>query len=261
MKYVIIGGDNRFACLERLLKKRGDDVFRICGSATVREASAELGSADCIVMNHPVMGEGCGFTLDKVCIAAKRSARIYLAGPKAADLLDERIVDIWADETLKTDNAAYTAEGAIAAAMQASTKSIRECSCLVIGWGRIGKALTEMLVGMGVRVTVASRSVSSRNRAIERGAVAVNTDHLRISGFDIIFGTPPAMVLHDKILKKAEKDVMILDLASPPYGVDLKAAWENGLRAWREPGLPGRYCPESAAKAIIRAIDRAETGK
>jgi len=142
--------------------------------------------------------------------------------------------------------------------MQAGSKAIRECSCLVIGWGRIGKALTEILVGMGAKVTVASRSPAGRNRAIERGALAVDTSRLWMRGFDVVFSTPPAMVLNEKILKKAEKDVMILDLASPPYGLDLKAAWELGLRAWREPGLPGRYCPESAAMAIVRAIDRSK---
>ena len=40
------------------------------------------------------------------------------------------------------------------------------------------------------------------------------------------------------------------------YGIDLRAAWNRGLRAWREPGLPGRYCPQSAARALLSAIER-----
>ena len=50
----------------------------------------------------------------------------------------------------------------------------------------------------------------------------------------------------------------MIDLASPPYGVDLRAAWRMGLRAWREPGLPGRHCPESAAEALLHAMERGE---
>ena len=61
--------------------------------------------------------------------------------------------------------------------------------------------------------------------------------------------------LHDAVAE-AKPNALIMDLASPPYGVDLHAAWNLGLRAWREPGLPGRYCPESAARALARAILR-----
>ena len=43
-------------------------------------------------------------------------------------------------------------------------------------------------------------------------------------------------------------------------GVDLEAAQALNLRAWREPKLPGRYCPYSAARALMRAIFRAGGG-
>ena len=32
------------------------------------------------------------------------------------------------------------------------------------------------------------------------------------------------------------------------------AAQEMGLEAWRESGVPGRYCPDSAAEALERAV-------
>ena len=35
-----------------------------------------------------------------------------------------------------------------------------------------------------------------------------------------------------------------------------EAARELGVMAWREPGLPGRYCPENAARAIFDALMR-----
>lgn len=256
MKYVIVGGDGRFACLEQILKKQGNGVHYITGGGNAFEDIAAVRNADGIVMNYPVNGNAGDLDCRKIMDCAPEKAVIYLCGPSKCDLEDERIVDLWQDETLITDNAQLTAEGAVAAAMQAGTRSIRDSTCLVIGWGRIGRALTEILVGMGAKVTVASRSQSGRNRAIERGALAVNTDYLRLKGFHVVFSTPPAMVLKGEILKKADRDVMIIDLASPPYGVDLKAAWNCGLRAWREPGLPGRYCPESAALAIFRAIQR-----
>lgn len=258
MKYIIVGGDRRFEHLARLLNRPGDSACRIDGKTDASEALFHIRQADCIVTNCPVRDCPAGMDFLKMIEAAPVTARIFTCGPQINMKEDQRIIDLWQDETLIADNAMLTAEGAIAAAMQAGDRSLRDCNCLVVGWGRIGKSLTELLVGMGVKVTVASRSPAGRNRAIERGALAVNTEYLRIGGFDIVFSTPPSMVINDKILKKAEKDVMILDLASPPYGVDLKSAWEIGLRAWREPGLPGRYCPQSGAMAIVRAIDRAK---
>lgn len=260
MKYVIVGGDERFACLEQILRKQGIDVYRITGRANVAEDITAVRKADGIVMNYPVRGDAGDFNCQKIMDCASEKSAIYLCGPSKFDLKDERIIDLWQDETLLNDNAELTAEGAVATVMQAGTRSICDSTCLVIGWGRIGRALTEILVGMGAKVVVASRSQAGRNRAIERGALAVNTDYLRLKGFYVVFSTPPAMVLNGEILKKADRDVMIVDLASPPYGVDLKAAWDCGLRAWREPGLPGRYCPESAALAIFRAIQRSRGG-
>ena len=61
-------------------------------------------------------------------------------------------------------NAALTAEGALFAAMRAQERALGDCDCLVIGWGRIGRALTEMLVALGARVTVASRTERSADR-------------------------------------------------------------------------------------------------
>ena len=40
----------------------------------------------------------------------------------------------------------------------------------------------------------------------------------------------------------------------------VEAAHRLGLRAWREPGLPGRYCPESAALAIAAAFQKLRKG-
>ena len=71
---------------------------------------------------------------------------------------------------------------------------------------------------------------------------------------NIIFSTPAEMLLTEEKLGHAKKGALILDLASPPYGVDLEAAERMGLKAWRESGVPGRYCPQSAAKALIKAV-------
>ena len=71
---------------------------------------------------------------------------------------------------------------------------------------------------------------------------------------------PPQRVLDAETLRRADRDALVIDLSSPPYGVDLEAAQSLGLQAWREPKLPGRYCPYSAALAMLRALRRAGGG-
>ena len=251
MEFVVMGGDERFALLARMLNDMGREAQRL---ETVDAAA--LSQAKNIVTNWPVPEK------EALLGALSDGTRVWFCGPGAPENIPDRLaaIDLWRDERLLLENAWLTAEGAICAAMNRSRAVMRDQHCLVVGWGRIGKALTELLIGMGARVTVASRSPKGQNGAIERGAESVSTYDLAAAmpGKQIVFSTPPSRVLGIDELRRAEPDAMILDLASPPYGVDLEAAWSLGLRAWREPKLPGRYCPFSAARALRRAILRAE---
>lgn len=263
MKTIIIGGDARFEYLARLLSERGESVG-LYGRETCLWASAvgveALAHADNILVNCPPRAE---VKLEDVLTMASDAAQVITCGPGHPHSDDDRLVDLWKDETLLLKNARMTAEGAVASAMRASPKALSGMDCMVIGWGRIGRSLTEMLVALGARVAVASRTASGRNRAVERGAEAADTGDIAavLPGRKLIYNTAPAMVLDATALEHVDPDAMLIDLASPPYGIDLRVAWSRGLRAWREPGLPGRYCPYTAAKAILEAIDRQARGE
>ena len=263
METIIIGGDARFEHLARLLSERGESVGlygREAGpwaDAVGREA---LASADRIVTNCPPKAD---IKLKELLELAPGRAKVLTCGPGHPDIADARLTDLWADESLLLENARLTAEGALASAMRASNRALAGMDCLVVGWGRIGRSLTELLVALGARVTVASRTASGRNRAVERGAEAADTAQIvdALPGRKLVYNTAPVMVLDGVALGRMDPDALLIDLASPPYGVDLRAAWSRGLRAWREPGLPGRYCPQSAAAAILKAIDRQARGE
>ena len=263
MKYVMIDGDERFACLARLLRQRGEEA-RTLGRDEVQDAPAgveeALRGADRIVVNYPLRAGDGAFLPGKLLETASPCATVFLCGPKVLEppLGDGRIVDLWRDGALVRENAWLTAEGAVAAVMRAGAFALRDARCMVIGWGRIGRALTEILTGIGARVTVASRSPEKRRRAVERGAETVPTGGIgrALPGHRVILNTAPELVLDAAALDAVERDALVVDLASPPFGVDLRAAWSRGLRAWREPRLPGRYAPENAAAALLRAMDR-----
>ena len=56
------------------------------------------------------------------------------------------------------------------------------------------------------------------------------------------------------------KDALILDLASAPYGTDFEAAKELGIKAMTAPGLPGKTAPKTAGKLIAESIIKAAKG-
>lgn len=256
MDYLVLGGDARMPALAALLRQQGNTAQHVAEPAAETLATT-LASARNIVVNCPPK---CGVTIEELLALTASDARIYLCGPLPWH--DPRVIDLWSDESLLMENARLTAEGAVCAAMRAGSKCLRDSRCLVIGWGRIGRALTEILVALGARVTVASRRMAHRHRAIERGAEAVPLCDIAgaLPGSEVVFNTAPAMVLDAAALEHVRADALVIDLASPPYGVDLRAAWTRGVRAWREPGLPGRYCPRSAAEALWHAMARGGDG-
>ena len=262
MDYVIIGGDERFVHLARLLSEKGMRVGAIGRGSHEGAASwaQALADAQNIVVNCPPAMRDGDVTLEEILGLARPDARVFACGPRHPDKPDGRLIDLWADESLILENAQLTAEGAAASAMRAGTRCLRGMRCLVIGYGRIGRALTEIMVALNARVTVASRLPEHRSRASERGAASVETASVEsaLPGHKLIVNTAPSPVLDAAALSRADGDAMLIDLASPPYGIDLHAAWALGLRAWREPGLPGRYCPVSAAQALMDAVMRRE---
>lgn len=252
MAFAVVGGDARFTYLTRFLREEGRAAFHV--DPMIPEERSKLVSAENVVMHWPED--------ETIFEDLSENARVYFCGPSFPKNIPDSIkaMDLWSDETLLVENARLTAEGAIAAVMQRSNAALRDCPCLVVGWGRIGRALTEMLMAFGTSVLVASHSEKGCRGAMERGAEGISVEEIKdvIGNRRIVFSTPPFSVIGARELRRADSRTMIVDLASAPYGVDLAAAEQLGLRAWREPKLPGRYCPYSAARALQRAIHRAE---
>ena len=264
MDYVVVGGDERLALLAGMLSREGYAVGTALRDAVPGAAALPpeaLAEADRILVNWPPRIAGHRDRAGELLRWIGPRTKALCLGP-GHPAEDRRLIDLWTDEALLAENARLTAEGAVSAAMRASSEALFELNALIIGWGRVGRALTELLIGLGAPVTVASRSESNRNRARERGARAADTADLSraLPRSRLILNTAPGPVLDGKALAAVPRDALLIDLASPPYGIDLRAAWALGLRAWREPALPGRYCPRSAAGALLRAIHRWEGG-
>lgn len=166
------------------------------------------------------------------------------------------VIDYLQSETLAIANAVYTAEGALGLLLGATPDALWGARLVLIGYGRIARALAPRLQALGVRLTVAARSPAARAMAAALGTEAAPLEALpRLAKTaDFLVNTVPAPVVDRTVLDAAPPRVYILDLASAPGGVDWQSARQLGLRAQDAPGLPGRCCPVAAGKAIGRTV-------
>ena len=240
MRIAVMGGDRRMDILAERLRAR---------HAVYRGPSAGLlhGMDAVVAQNVPEDG----------LIHMRPGAQLFLMGDAAHIPRGVRCVQMMEIEDFVQKNAVLTAEGAVYAAMNATEGALTGSCCLVAGYGRIARALTGMLIGVGAHVIVAARRAEIRAEAAAAGASVCDMDGLGSAAAqaDFIFSTPPALLFDGEALRRVRPGVPLIDLASAPYGVDLDAARALGVKAWRESGLPGRYCPAAAAALMEEAIE------
>ena len=241
MRLYIAGQDARAAYLTELARERGHEA-------------AYRGPWDAVVLDLP----RSSVPADAAELPDGQLIFCGMTDPDFDRLAEERgwrLIRVLQDERYTQENAVLSAEGAVFAAMRQADLALSDGECLVIGYGRIGKALTRMLRGIGAHVTVAARRPESREAA---GENSIDIPEIKdvLPGMDAIFNTVPSPILGRAELERAKPSALLVELASRPYGIDLQAAEGLELRAWLESGIPGRYCPRSAAKILLDLIER-----
>ena len=165
------------------------------------------------------------------------------------------IYDFSTREDFAVRNAVPTAEGAIMIAMEHFDGMINQSKCLVVGYGRIGKVLSDMLHGLGANVTVSARKASDLAWITLKGHKAIRTEELQNQNqFDLVFNTVPALIFTRKLLSKQSSETIFMELASIPGGFDLEAAEQFGLTLIQAPSLPGKVAPKAAGEIIKDTI-------
>ena len=148
-------------------------------------------------------------------------------------------------EELAVINAVPTAEGVLEIALRESQITLNHSSVLITGFGSCAQQLARVTAALGAEVTIAARKRKDLATAAVLGYIAVTFDKLAEQMADIyfIFNSVPALVLSKDILAKAQKYVLIYDIASAPGGTDFAAARALGLQEALLPGLPGIVAP------------------
>lgn len=164
--------------------------------------------------------------------------------------------DYYEREELKILNAIPTAEGAIAIALDELPITLHGAKVVIIGFGRIGKALAERLKGLGCIVSVAARKESDLALCESSSYKPVHMRLLSeaVSDADVIFNTVPVVLLNDAMLEYINTNTLIIDLAARPGGVDFESAERRGLKVIWALSLPGKVAPVTAGKIIYKTV-------
>ena len=170
-----------------------------------------------------------------------------LAGTKTIDLLQE--------PDYVAQNAAITADRALRIALQELPVVLRNCPALIIGWGRIGKCLGQLLQALGARVTIAARRETDRAMIAALGYAAADTASLSstLGDYRVIFNTVPVAILQDSCVERYHPNCVQIDLASQKCLPGNHVIWARGL--------PGKDAPETSGKLIADTVANLLFGK
>lgn len=167
-----------------------------------------------------------------------------------------RFTDLLAREELAVMNAVPTAEGTLQIMMEELPTTLFGLSVLIVGAGRISKVLRRQLVALGSKVTIAARKPQDLAWAEIDGCKAIRAGTLGEAPmeYDCIINTAPAMVLDEAVLRRVNKETLLLDLASKPGGIDFTLAGQLGLHTIWALSLPGKTAPYRAGEIIYQTI-------
>lgn len=244
--YVIKGSDKRMHYLSYMLCERGMAV-----SATDEYLPER---AEVVYVFAP--GASLG---REQAMSLRDNSVVYVGRLKNEALLDvERknivVVEMNEDKKFLVENAKCTAEAAVAEIMQRTERTLRSVKVLIVGFGRIGRALTKYLTALEGDVTV----LSTRPQEAAIYAKSVGYAEVNLGDYDVIVSTTPAHVFGKEQLAGIKDDAYVLELASPPYCCDVVLAEKTGVKVVVASSLPAKSKAKSAAELIVELIDREE---
>ena len=279
-KIAVIGGDLRSAKLAKMLAKDENEIYvyglekaedmkdaeNIIKCESVKKA---VEKAEIVIGPIPFSSNGtiinAPYSNNEITIRELMNnihTQILIAGgiqPEVYLMTNNEyieIIDIMKREELAVLNTIATAEGTIQIAIENTNTILHGSNCLILGFGRIGKVLARKLVGLSVNVTCAARKDDDIAWIQAYGYKSLNINELgeELNQYDIIINTVPHIILNEKRLEYVRNDVLLIDLASNPGGIDKKSVKDKKLKFIWALSLPGKVAPITSAEFIKNTI-------
>lgn len=266
-KFIIIGGDKRQESLYRLLSERGKFV----------KLMYEFGREDIASYTHIILP--VPISKDKKTVFSRKadsdmplsyiseklsSGQTVFGGgftEKFRKALEEKGVvcfDFMKQESFVTANAYLTAQGTLRLLLESTDEYIIGKKMLIIGFGRVAKALASLLKAVGADVYIAARNHLQLEEAQYCAYNPLSLGEMSgcLSDFSYIFGTVPSNILTEADIKLIGENCIYFELASAPFTADRNIFERYGKRFVFGGALPGKYLPGSSGRLLCEYILR-----
>ena len=232
-RFGILGGDERMTWLARSLSRKGYEVHT-CGlpdsdCSCARQLACRCGP---ILLPYPVTRDGHTVSgpgkipLDEELSQSLQGHPVWAGScgllhrflPGSEKL---QLFDYGEQEDFLQENAALTAEGAVALAVFHSKRSLIKSRCVVAGYGRIGQKLCRLLKSYTPWVFAGCRREESVQAARAAGFSAGT--RFPAEACDFLFNTVPARIFDENTALLFSEGGLFIELASAPGGAG--AGW------------------------------------
>lgn len=163
--------------------------------------------------------------------------------------------NILENEAFAIKNAKLTAEGALSLVIKHTKKSLYDSKILVLGCGRVGKAMALILKQLGVKVNIATYDKFELDNAwLYADSVYYKDEYAReLVSYDLIINTIPANIISSKMANSMADTSVVLELASTNCIDDTVLACSK-FEFVKAAAMPMVFSPISAAKIMAEAI-------
>ena len=269
MNFSVIGGDLRLSNLARILAndkneinvfgmEKSKDIFYDDRIKKCRSIDEALEKSNTIITSIPFLKNEkeiyATFSDNTIkfndLIEKKHKNKTFIAGSisnQAKEKLEEsygKVIDIMKEEELVVLNTIATAEGAVDVAIQNTDIIIHGSKVLILGFGRVAKEVANKFHGLSAKVTCAARKKTDLAWAKALGYEAVSIYNLRedLKQYDIIINTIPQMIIDKEEMQYMNENVLLIDLASSPGGINTNDAQKLNLKFVWALALPRKSC-------------------
>lgn len=274
MKFYIIGGDLRNFYLYKQLLLNKEQV-KICGFNKLEPNInsiydiTEVMRSDIIILPIPFTKDNINLNIqysdtcikidglleylkNKVIVACNINTSLK----EKLEKQNCKIIDIAKNEQFAVLNAIPTSEATIEIILNRRHKVLHNSNCLIMGYGRIGKVLSNKLKALNVNVTCLAMNMEEKSWCIASGYNIITVDDIKkqkeiLKKYDIIINTIPKEIITEK-LKEINKETLVIDLASKPGGINRKMVKELNINFVEALGLPRKICTRNISRIYKR---------
>lgn len=265
---LIIGGDERQKVLADELKCKGF----VCNHFRDAFDFSQFEHSKILILPVPISKDGehifsnnSNFKLkvkDLLSHITKNHILIFgSANKRIKEMIDERgfnYYDLLSQESFVINNAYYTAQGTLLEILKNTKQYIVGKKVLILGFGRVGSAVADVLDKNGMQVFVAARNEIQLAQCECLGYNRLSYDDLKstIYLFDYIISTVPFNVLAKQDVFLINDNALFIELASAPYSAKKEWFTEFDKRYILASGLPGKYLSVESGKKIAEIVER-----